>query len=412
LTHTKELWLYRLATRLVQEYGYHIVDVRIQHSELWLNHPDRPDYGLIRLSVATGFQLKNIEERTLKIKDVLMNLMPEIHRFWDVQIDEEGSLKEPLNDREFCVISPEAVDHPLFESFPNLKQAFTPSEKPEEELKSLQHTYQKLRQPKKLSFKERLRFIPKLSYGLAILASLITLAIRLLNVAGFDLFASAIFMGAYYKTFIEANHEYWRFITAGFVHIDFIHLLMNMVALISFGTLLERTYGSLRVGLVLLVGIFFGSFFVFAVQGNILLVGMSAGIYALLGLMLVFFFETGIIRQPAVQTQMLRLALINILLNFLPQVSFLGHLGGFMGGILMGIVLTKKESWKPMRIHAFIASVLLVVSLGYLSVTNTQSGPLYGRTDRYVLDIAQAFNLTEYVERMQVQLIRYYEDKQ
>lgn len=412
MTSIKELWLYRLATRLVQEYGYQIVDVRIQHSEVWLNHPNRPDYGLIRLSLATGFQLKNIEERTLKIKDVLMNLMPEIHRFWDVQIDDEGSLKEPLEDRTRCVISPEATDHPLFESFPSLKQAFTPSDKPEEELKSLRSVYQKLRQPKKLSFKERLRFVPKLSYALVVVASLITLSIRLLTIAGFDLFASAIFMGAYYKTFIEVNHEYWRFITAGFVHIDLIHLLMNMVALISFGTLLERTYGSMRVALVLLVGIFFGSFFVFAVQGNVLLVGMSAGIYALLGLMLVFFFETGIIRQPAVQTQMLRLAMINILLNFLPQVSFLGHLGGFMGGILMGIVLTKKETWKPMRIHAVIASLILAGSLGYLSFNNTQKGPLYGLTDRYVLDIAQAFNLDDYVVRMQDRLLRYYEENQ
>jgi rhomboid protease GluP len=412
MTHLKELWLYRLATSLVKEHGYQIVDVRIQQSEVWLNHPKRPDFGLIRLSIASNFQLKNIEERTVKIKDVLMNVMPEIQRFWDIQIDDEGNMKELIDDLIRCVISPEAIDHPFFEQFPDLKQAFSQSEEPEEELKALQRSYQKLRQPKQLTWIQKIKNLPKLSYILVVLASLVTFSIRLLNLAGYDIFASAIFMGAYYKTFIQANQEYWRFITAGFVHIDFFHLLMNMIALVNLGTLLERTYQSWRVGVVLLVGIFFGSFFVYAVQGNVLLVGMSGGIYALFGMMLVFFFETGIIRQPMVRTQMIRLAFINILLNFLPQVSFLGHLGGFIGGVLMGIVFTKREAWKALRIHALMSTLILALALGYLSLNNSQRGPLYGRTDRYVLEIAESFNLNAYVERMSARLIAYYGDSQ
>ncbi len=41
------------------------------------------------------------------------------------------------------------------------------------------------------------------------------------------------------------RREYWRLITHGFVHADWIHLLVNMFVLFSFGIFTERTFAQL-----------------------------------------------------------------------------------------------------------------------------------------------------------------------
>ena len=43
--------------------------------------------------------------------------------------------------------------------------------------------------------------------------------------------------GAMYSSAL-ARHEYWRLVTYGFLHFDFIHLTMNMLCLVLWGCLL------------------------------------------------------------------------------------------------------------------------------------------------------------------------------
>ncbi len=50
---------------------------------------------------------------------------------------------------------------------------------------------------------------------------------------------------------IARYREYWRFLTSGFIHADFMHLLFNMLALLSFGSMIESIFlqiggGSIR----------------------------------------------------------------------------------------------------------------------------------------------------------------------
>ena len=43
---------------------------------------------------------------------------------------------------------------------------------------------------------------------------------------------------------IDRTHEYYRFISSGFIHADTAHLIFNMIALYSFGQLVEDEYHS------------------------------------------------------------------------------------------------------------------------------------------------------------------------
>src|SRR6187399_1221363 len=56
-----------------------------------------------------------------------------------------------------------------------------------------------------------------------------------------------------------AGDEWWRWLTAGFVHFGVIHVAMNMVVLWQFGTQLEPALGRLRFGILYFVSLLGGS---------------------------------------------------------------------------------------------------------------------------------------------------------
>ena len=160
----KELWLFKVAQILIEKYGYSLIDVRAIQEELWLNHPEKPEYGLIRLSLHKGFDLSNIKERTLKIKQAILQILPNVAKFWDVEIDDEGFLQEDDSERIHLVISPEETNSSLFEVFPDIKQAFSQSEDPEKELEELKKRIQVVRVPNKpKTLIDQIKLLPKMT---------------------------------------------------------------------------------------------------------------------------------------------------------------------------------------------------------------------------------------------------------
>ena len=67
--------------------------------------------------------------------------------------------------------------------------------------------------------------------------------------------ALAIKYGAFYPPKIEYKQEYWRFLTANFVHVDLVHIFMNCYALYYLGgTFFEPFLGSLEYLYLVLIG--------------------------------------------------------------------------------------------------------------------------------------------------------------
>ena len=88
---------------------------------------------------------------------------------------------------------------------------------------------------------------------------------------------NSILIGAFYKPFVLAG-EFWRLLTAGFVHVHLWHLAMNMMALLSLGKVFEPLLGIRRYLLILIPSIIVGSLFVLASPENSFVVGLSGGI--------------------------------------------------------------------------------------------------------------------------------------
>ena len=163
--------------------------------------------------------------------------------------------------------------------------------------------------------------------------------------------------------------EWWRVFTAAFLHIGPVHLAFNMLALLMFGSELERRLGRWRY-LALYVLSALGGAAAIQLLGDprVPVAGASAAIYGLLGALAVLMLAG---RQDL--RGLLTLLAINVVISFLPGISLLGHLGGLLAGALAGGVLVLLRRRPELQISALglLAVVLLVVSLTLPTLVET-----------------------------------------
>ena len=163
-----------------------------------------------------------------------------------------------------------------------------------------------------------------------------------------------------------ASGDYWRLLTAGFLHASFFHLFFNMFSLWILGQLLEPAIGSVRFGLIFLVSVLAGSFGALLVDPNSLTVGASGGIFGLMGAALVVMRNRGL--NPWESGLGLWIGL-NLLLTFtVSNISIGGHIGGLIGGTLAALVLYELPS--ALRLPPATAN-LLCAALGVAAVAGS-----------------------------------------
>jgi membrane associated rhomboid family serine protease len=156
-----------------------------------------------------------------------------------------------------------------------------------------------------------------------------------------------------------AGGEWWRPLTAAFLHIGPIHLVLNMLAVLVFGSELERQLGRWRFLTVYLTSALGGAA---AIQlfGNPLqpVAGASTAIYGLLGSLGVLM----IVRRQDLRGLLTLLAL-NVVISFLPGVSLLGHVGGLVAGAAATgiLVATRRRPQVQIAAVAVFAVLLLVL---------------------------------------------------
>lgn len=151
-----------------------------------------------------------------------------------------------------------------------------------------------------------------------------------------------VYLGAKYNPYIKAG-EYYRLITCMFLHGGLIHLAFNMYALNSIGPLVEKVYGKVKYIVIYFISGITSSLFSFLFSAGIS-VGASGAIFGLLGAVLIF----AIIMKESIGKGFLRniasVVAINLFIGFtMSNIDNFGHLGGLLGGAILGILLYRKR---------------------------------------------------------------------
>jgi len=136
---------------------------------------------------------------------------------------------------------------------------------------------------------------------------------------------------------LVAQGEWYRMVTAGFVHFGIIHLAFNMVLLFQLGLLLEPAIGRVRFALLYFTALLAGSAGAVLLSPNALTGGASGAVFGLMGAAFVGLRHRGV--NP-LTTSIGTLLVLNLVITFsLPGISVGGHLGGVIGGAIAGWVI-------------------------------------------------------------------------
>jgi membrane associated rhomboid family serine protease len=162
-----------------------------------------------------------------------------------------------------------------------------------------------------------------------------------------------------------ANGDWWRLITAAFLHGGLLHIAMNMLVLWFIGAPVEEAIGRWRFLVLYFVSGLAGSAGALLFNPTEVTVGASGAIFGIAGAALVFERQGNYVLGGSA----LSFILINLVLSFaIPNVSIGGHIGGLVGGALCGLVLTRFGRGHAAYSRLGIAGIAGLVAIGVIAV--------------------------------------------
>jgi rhomboid protease GluP len=175
-------------------------------------------------------------------------------------------------------------------------------------------------------------------------------------------------LGAINGGWVFNDGEYYRLLTAMFLHGNAAHIFFNMYALYILGMSIEQMYGRWRFMAIYFLGGLTGS--VASAALNLtgptdFGVGASGAVFALLGAQILYFWrfreELGSYAQNALRQYMGLLA-INVVLGLAaPNIDNTAHMGGLIGGAVLGFLLA--PTLQVRRLYDYLGNPMRVIDV-------------------------------------------------
>jgi membrane associated rhomboid family serine protease len=171
---------------------------------------------------------------------------------------------------------------------------------------------------------------------------------------------------------IHLGHDYWRLITAGFLHSGLLHIGFNMYILYWLGTMLEPSLGHARFLALYFAALLWGSFGALLVSPNAVTVGASGAVFGLMGAAFVLQRARGI---DPMQSGIGPVILINLAISFIiPNISIGGHIGGLVGGVIVAFAMERLSTRRGIALPiAACVLIGLVAAVGAVAVAGRNS---------------------------------------
>jgi membrane associated rhomboid family serine protease len=163
---------------------------------------------------------------------------------------------------------------------------------------------------------------------------------------GFSLFGGTgplADIGVIYGPAVAAG-EWWRLITAAFLHQGILHIAFNMYLLWLFGPIIEQMYGHVEFAAIYLLCALGGNVLTILATPDQSALGASGAIFGLFGLAFVVSRRRHLILGPQARALLSRvgpLLVLNLVItfSFTSIISWTGHVGGLLVGGVIGLLL-------------------------------------------------------------------------
>jgi rhomboid protease GluP len=198
--------------------------------------------------------------------------------------------------------------------------------------------------------------------------------------------AQLIHYGATNAGYVLLGHQWWRLLTATFVHVGLLHIATNMWCLWNLGLLGEPLLGPVGLVAVYLITGIAGN--LLSLCGNVIPphdyasvgAGASGAVFGIAGILIVLLsnkklpipaFERTRLRRSVIQFAILNLV-IGIGANFtsIVRIDNHAHIGGFLSGMALGVPLVPRMTSGRTRYLqrqklAFAGAAFLLVLFAY-----------------------------------------------
>ena len=175
--------------------------------------------------------------------------------------------------------------------------------------------------------------------------------------------------------------QWWRIVTAIFVHVDLYHLLSNLCFLLLFGTIAESVFQ--RAGYVALwslTGIAGSMAQLVALSPKFYGFGASGVAFGLVGALWAAYclerVPSTIRRRWTIVILLGFFILLGLLPDWLYAHSFnAAHLGGLLAGMILGLVIPVRATLAPVRRLCVIVAIAACVFLGAAKIARAKHEP-------------------------------------
>jgi rhomboid protease GluP len=136
-----------------------------------------------------------------------------------------------------------------------------------------------------------------------------------------------------------AQGQWWRYVTAGFLHGGLIHFLMNSWVLFDLGHEVEQFFGTARYLVIYFVSSVAG-FVVSNMFSASVSIGASAAIFGLIGAMIGLGTRSRTPMGGMIRSHFGRWAVYGLLMSFMPffAIDLGAHIGGLIAGAAIGYI--------------------------------------------------------------------------
>ncbi len=352
----QDLWALQLSDFFIKNHKYQLMTLNKETHDIWLTNPEHPKYQIIMITAQTTdtINYEIWEHHRLTLSTILQTQGDSLI----LSVNDHSTLMDPRT----AIVSDKLLSREELELiYPGLKTVLKPTSNIRVSLNKVQNSIsknmRKLQRSKTISNN-------RVTLGLSAILLAVFLYTYYFAITRNISFNQALFvLGAYNKEFMVLTKQYYRFITPMFLHASVLHLLMNSLSMRNLGVLLEKEMGSWRYLLTIVLGTLYGTAFLFVRSEVGMVVGISAGIYALLGVLVVYLFEKDLLKNRMIRMNIISTFLLNLYISLMPNVSMTGHLGGLFIGVILGFLFSKREDWKGIRKFSL---AMLLASMTYL----------------------------------------------
>lgn len=372
LMNKKDEMIMRLVHYFITEENYSPIVVNGVKDEIWLQNQDGP-YKIIRINANYIHNKEQYEVDLLKIRNVMhqvkrktlawsmntLNILLDVNE--NVQLENTKNI-DSVNLKNVKQIK----EKNILETFPDINQKMLDeqgldlmidvtndiNEKTEKENK----VYESIFKPKKI-----------VVTSILILINVIVF-FAMFAYSGANITGGALLQFGALNSVLVQNGQFWRLITAGFVHSGILHLLFNMYALYLIGTQLENFVGKWKFLLIYFFSMVSASLMSCIFNPYSISVGASGAIFGLLGALVYFGWHYRLYLGSILRNQIIPIIVLNLVLGFLVSgIDNAAHIGGLIGGLLISMALgVQKTEDKQSRINGIVVSAIYLVFLVYI----------------------------------------------